>query len=100
MLLKIGPKMKFAIVIFIVIPMVRVAVQHMGKYAVDVVRRTTFDKKCRQNTDSGRSGKCKGRDTQFDKKTCTHRCNVHEVKECCDDNIVEDLMEQVQSLFY
>ena len=34
-------------------------------------------------------------------RKCTHRCNVHEIEECHDDdNSVENLMDQVQSLFY
>ena len=31
----------------------------------------------------------------------THRCNIHEINgDCHDDDMVEDLMDQVQSLFY
>ena len=40
--IKIDPKMKFVIVIFVVIPMVRIDVQLIAKYAIDVVRRTTL----------------------------------------------------------
>ena len=32
-------------------------------------------------------------------KKCTHRCDVHEITECQDDTM-EDLTDQVQSLFY
>ena len=31
---------------------------------------------------------------------CAHRCDVHEIEECQDDSSIEDLMDQVQSLFY
>ena len=32
---------------------------------------------------------------------CKHRCNVHEINEDChNDNGIEDLTDQVQSLFY
>ena len=65
--------------------------------------KTTLRKKCRQS--SNRSGRHKGKDTWFDKKNskCTHRCEVHKINESCqsDDNTgIEDLMEQIQSLFY
>ena len=33
-------------------------------------------------------------------RKCSHRCNVHEIEECHDDSLMEDLNEQVQSLFY
>ena len=36
--------MKFLTVIFVFVPMVRVAVQLMGKYAIDVVGKTTLKK--------------------------------------------------------
>ena len=35
------------------------------------------------------------------RNNCTHRCNIHEINgDCHDDNSVEDLVDQVQSLFY
>ena len=44
--------MKFVIVIIVVIPMIGVAIQHMGKYATDVVGRTILGK----NADKAQAG--------------------------------------------
>ena len=70
-----------------------------GKVCSRCGRKNHFDKKCRQD----RSSRHKGRHTWFDKKDskCIHRCDVHEINEDChEDNGMNDLANQVQSLFY
>ena len=55
--------------------------------------------KSKRGSDKNKSHRAKGK--------CTHRCDIHEV-DCCDDNSenstestdMDDLADQVQSLFY
>ena len=59
----------------------------------------------RYNSHGGRNhfeSKCTQTQKRSDRTRCTHKYNVHEVgqEESCDDNSMEDLTEQIQSLFY
>ena len=50
---------------------------------------------CRSKDEGSKSRK------RSDRTKCKHRCDVHEINEDChEDNRIEDLMDQVQSLFY
>ena len=58
-----------------------------------------FKAMCRSSEGSKDKSR-KGSDRTSGRK-CTHRCNVHEISEDChDDNGMDDLADQVQSLFY
>ena len=60
-----------------------------------------FEKKCTNNSSRSSEGSnLRKRLFRTNGRKCTHRCNVHEIEECHDDNSVENLMEQVQSFFY
>ena len=64
-----------------------------GKLCNAYSRKNHFEAKCTQKKRK-RSDRTNGR-------KCIHKCNVHEIRECHDDeNSVEVLKEQVQSLFY
>ena len=104
---KIDMSYKYMIVIIVDIPMERVSVQLMEKYATDVVRKTTLRRKCRQRSNRSSGGSKENCDSRRSDKTkrnrCMHMCNVHEIHDDChsdNDNAVDNLTEQVQSLFY
>ena len=63
--------------------------QYGGKNHFRVMCRSSEGSKLRKRSDRTSDRKCK------------HRCNVHEITEDChDDNGMDDLADQVQSLFY
>ena len=65
-----------------------------GKICNKYGQKNHFKAMCRS---SEGSRKCRSDRT----KKCTYRCNVHEMnQECQDDTGMEDLADQVQSLFY
>ena len=79
--------MKFVTVIIVEHTHGKGDVLHLVKFAIDVVRKTTLRKNA--DKDSGKPDRCKGKQTQIwtKKNSCTHRCKVHEIKECqSDDN--------------
>ena len=55
-----------------------------------------FRKMCRSKGSSKAESKCDSR--RASNGSCSHKCRVHEINECQND--MEDLTEQVQSLFY
>ena len=62
--------------------------------------KNDFSKMCRSSQGSNKSeSKCDSRKMSKATGRCTHKCRVHEVNEEC-QNDMEDLSEQVQSLFY
>ena len=63
-----------------------------GKICHHCGRKNYFESKCKAKSkhDSRKPSKANGR--------CTHKCRVHEINRC--QNNMEDLSEQVQSLFY
>ena len=96
-------KKKYVTVSSVDVPMERVIVQLLAKNAIDAVVRTTLEKcvdlardpaslsqDMTQGGQVGPHGNGNGK--------CSHKCRVYEVNECHDD--MEDLNEQVQSLFY
>ena len=66
----------------------------MEKFVIIVGGKTTSESKCNAESkcDSRKPSKANGNGR------CTHKCRVHEINECQND--MEDLNEQVQSLFY
>ena len=78
----------------------RMTVWHLARIVPNVVARTTLEKcagpkrsnkfKSESKHDSRKPSKANGR--------YTHKCRVHEINECQND--MENLNEQVQSLFY
>ena len=59
-----------------------------------------FESKCRSKRGSSKpESKCDSRRPSRVNGKCLHKCRVHEVNKECHDNM-EDLNEQVQSLFY
>ena len=70
-----------------------------GKMCHHCGRKNQFESKCRSEKGSSKSES--RRDSRKPSKAigrCSHKCRIHEVNECHDD--MEDLSEQVQSLFY
>ena len=71
-----------------------------GKDCFKCGGKNHFGKMCRSKGSSKFKSELK-RDSRKPSKAngrCTHKCRVHEINECHDD--MEDLNEQVQSLFY
>ena len=66
-------------------------------------QKNHFKAMCRSSEGLRYESKCESKRQRSDRtsKKCTHRCNVHEINEDChDDNTgMEDLADQVQSLF-
>ena len=83
--------------------MERDIVQHLARSAIDVVRKTTLAKCVNPQVRDLTSFSLSQSVTQESQARltgrCTHKCRVHEVNEEC-QNDMEDLSEQVQSLFY
>ena len=72
--------------------------QHMAKNVINVVGKTTSGlcvspKNLESKCDSRRPNGARKNSNKY-----SHKCNVHDIEECQDD--MEDLTEQVQSLFY
>ena len=74
--------------------------QLLAKLVIIVVERTTLRMYANlRGSDKDKSCRAKGK--------CTHRCDIHEI-DCCDDSPknstestdMDDLADQVQSLFY
>ena len=57
-----------------------------------------FKTVCRSS--EGSNFKLRKRSYRTNGRKCAYRCKVHEIEECHDNNSVEDLIDQVQSLFY
>ena len=76
------------------------SVRHLARIASNAVVRTTLEK-CGRSKGSSKFKSESKRDSRKPSKAngkCSHKCRVHEINECHDD--MEDLSEQVQSLFY
>ena len=72
-----------------------------GKECHNCGRKNHFSKMCRSSKGSNKFQSESKRDSRKPSKAygkCTHKCRVHEINECQND--MEDLNEQVQSLFY
>ena len=72
-----------------------------GKECHNCGRKNHFSKMCRSSKGSNNfqtESKCDSRKPRQATGKCTHKCRVHEINEC--QNEMEDLSEQVQSLFY
>ena len=61
-----------------------------------------FKMVCRSSEGSNFKLKSRKRSDRTNGRKCAHRCEVHEIRDCDDDDNtgVEDLTKQVQSLFY
>ena len=72
--------------------------QLLAKNAINVVEKTT-SQKCVDHRDlTSLSQSIDSRKPRQANGKCTHKCRVHEINECQND--MEDLSEQIQSLFY
>ena len=72
-----------------------------GKECHKCGRKNHFSKMCRSSQGSNKFQSESKHDSRKPSKAngrCTHKCRVHEINECQND--MEDLNEQVQSLFY
>ena len=93
---------KYVIVIIVDIPMGSVSIQHLENCAIDVVRKTTL----RKNVDPVRDLTPSQDVTQEgqigpkEKVVNTSAVYLKFARKTCEDNSVNDLVDQVQSLFY
>ena len=76
-------------------------VQHLEKLGINVDRKKHFKTVCK-SSDSRTESKHDSKGPNGARKNrCSHRCNVRKIHEdeCHEDSSMEDLTEQVQSLF-